>query len=212
MNYAFLGTRQPRLLPTPVLDFYRNAASSLAKQGSCIVSGATPGAEQLAAEAALHAGGNVELFLPWALYEREWVQRIKRQFAEQVHETVFNPTTHAHWLREARAMVPNGENLSMGSISLHARCYGMLERAGAVVVLPYVRLTWQVIERTSDFRRSKIGGISSESQVRERTLDKGGMEWPIRFAQTLERDSFDLSTEEDRVRLLRAIQDPVYTD
>jgi hypothetical protein len=168
--------------------------------------GATPGAEQLAAEAALAAGGNVELFLPWANYEREWVQRIKRRFGAQVSETVFDPALHADWLTAARTMVPNGGHLSTGSIALHARCYGMLARATSVIVMPYVRLSWQVVERSSEFRRSKIGGISSESEIRERTIDKGGAESAIRFAQTLERNAFDLSTEEDRLRLLESLQ------
>jgi len=171
------------------------------------VCGATPGAEQLAAESALKAGGKVELFLPWANYERAWVQRIKRQFSGQVSETVFDPAKHSDWLAAARSTVPNGEHLSTGSIALHARCYGMLQRATSVVVMPYVRFSWQVIERSSEFRRSKIGGVSSESHIRERTVDKGGAELAIRFAQTLERNAFDLSTEEDRVRLLQSLQE-----
>jgi hypothetical protein len=161
----------------------------------------------LAAEAALAAGGTVELFLPWALYEREWVQRIKRQFGEQVHETVFDPAVHADWLAAARATVPNGEHLSSGSIALHARCYGMLECANAVVVMPYVRLAWQVSERPAGNLRNRIGGISGESVVRERIIDKGGAECAIRFAQTLERNAFDLSSEGDRLRLVSAIKE-----
>lgn len=212
MNYAFLGTRQPRLLAAPVVDLYCTAATSFAKQGGTIVCGATPGAEQLAAEAALAAGGNVELFLPWALYEREWVQRVKRQYGSQIRETVFMPSVHPEWLQAARAALPNGENLSTGSLALHARCYGMLARAGAVIVMPYVRLSWQVIERPTSFRRSLIGGISGVSQVRERTIDKGGAELAIRFAHNLECNAFDLSSEEDRVRLLSELQTPAFAD
>lgn len=209
MDYAFLGTRQPRLLPPAVVDLYRTAAISLTRQGSTVLCGATAGAEQLAAEAALTAGGLVELFLPWALYERDWVQRMKRLHRERVRETIFAPSTHPDWLEAARTTVPNGAHLSAGSIALHARSYGLLERADAVVMMPYVRLTWQVSERPLASRRSRIGGISGESEIREQILDKGGAEWAIRFAQNLERRGFDLSTEEDRARLLSTIQDVV---
>lgn len=207
MDYAFLGTRQPRLLPPTVIDLYRTAAESLAKQGSTVLCGATAGAEQLAAEAALSAGGTVELFLPWALYERDWVQRMKRLHGERVREILFAPSTHSDWLEAARATVPNGAHLSAGSIALHARSYGLLERADAVVMMPYVRLTWQAIERPATSRRSRIGGISGESEIREQILDKGGAEWAIRFAQNLDRVAFDLSAEEDRARLLSTIHD-----
>lgn len=224
MKYAFLGTRQPRLLPPTVVELYRAAAIALAKQGGTILSGATPGADQLAAEAALAAGGRVELFLPWALYEREWVQRMKQLYGSCVQETVLAASTHADWLAAARATLPNGERLSTGSVALHARYYGMLERAEAVIVMPYVRISWQVTERpevsrastagglfgqsTSHSRRSKIGGISGQSTIREQIIDKGGAESAIRFAQRLERTAFDLSDAGDRARLLTLLREP----
>ena len=56
---AFIGTREPRLVPGSVSNLYTRAAAALARAGRTIVTGATPGAEQLAVEAALAAGGKV---------------------------------------------------------------------------------------------------------------------------------------------------------
>jgi hypothetical protein len=228
MKYAFLGTRQPRLLPPAVVELYRTAAIALAQQGGTILSGATPGADQFAAEAALAAGGRVELFLPWALYEREWVQRLKQLYGARVQQTVFAASTHANWLAAARAMLPNGKRLATGSVALHARYYGMMECAEAVVVMPYVRLSWQVTERPENSRassvsgifgqgalrsrRTRIGGISGQSTIREQIVDKGGTESPIRFAQRLERTAFDLSDADDRERLLTVLREPALVD
>ncbi|MCC2667899.1 MAG: hypothetical protein K0Q72_370 [Armatimonadetes bacterium] len=195
---AFLGTRQPRLLPPHVVDLYRTAAASLGGQGDLLLSGATPGAEQLAAEAALAAGGAAEFFLPWALYEREWVARMERTYGDRVRTVVFEVSTYPQWLEAARNAHPDGQRLSVGSLAVHARCFGMIERATLVIVMPYVRIAWQVVERPGLFGRKRITG---ESRVRERTTDKGGTELAIRFAESLGVAAYDLSRDDDRYRL-----------
>lgn len=210
MRYAFLGTRQPQLLPPPVIDLYQSAAKSLAEQGGIILSGATAGADQLAAESALAVGGRAELFLPWALFERDWVQKMKRLHGERVQETVFVPDLHGTWLNAARATLPNGARLSTGSVAVHARYYGMLEGAEAAILMPYVRLGWQVVERPGDSRRRTIGGISGQVSVREQIIDKGSTEPAIQFAQRLEQMAFDLSDDEGRVRLLSLLRQPLF--
>lgn len=207
MKYAFIGTRQPRLLPSAVLDLYRAAAFFLAKQGCIIVSGATPGAEQLAVEAALRAGGKVELYLPWTRYEREWMQRMRRDYDPQIEVCVFSSTTHTAWLEVARTELPNGGNLAVASLALHARCYGMLQSADAVVLVPYLRQAGPTGEQPlARHRPSASNSRASPSQTP--ILDRGGTEYALRFARILQLDAFDLSTDEDQIRLVTAIRSP----
>jgi hypothetical protein len=203
---AFLGTRQPRLLPPHIVELYSTAAAIIGEQGDLLLSGATPGAEQLAAESALQAGGQVELFLPWSLYERDWVSRLERTYPGKVSTIVFDSAIHTEWLEAARAVLPGSSRLSTGSLAVHARCFGMLQHATLMIVMPYVRIAWQVIDRPGLFRRGRLAAITGRAQVRERTEDKGGAELAIRFAEGLGIAAYDLSTEEDRFRLAELLQ------
>jgi len=183
------------MVAAPVIRLFRGAAQAVAQRGQTLVSGATPGAEQLAVETALAAQGRVRLFLPWARYEAEWLSRLERRYPGRIELKTEESATLTEWRAAVLAEYPEGERLAPGSLALLARYYGMMEHVGTVVVMPYVRMGRPTVERASDRGRGKIGGIAFGSPVQEPVADKGGAELPLRFARALRLNCYDLSDE-----------------
>lgn len=150
----------------------------------------------------------MQLYLPWARYEAEWVLWVQQEFPNQVSLTVFDPEVHREWLLLARKQHPQGERLSRGSLALLARTQGMLSQASTVIAMPYVRIRERVTERSLRPQRGRIGGVV---QIREHVVEKGAAELPMRFAERLDVERFDLSDPLDCERLEAALESCVPT-
>ena len=98
-----------------------------------IVSGAAGGADQAAASAALAAGGSVHLVLPWLTYEQTWVRSVRSQYYERVSVEVYDPRLDRAWTESLRTYDPAPERLTCGMFALHARNFGIVANAAAVM-------------------------------------------------------------------------------
>lgn len=105
----------------------------LAERRVLIVSGAAGGADQAAASAALAAGGSVHLVLPWLTYEQTWVRSVRSQYYERVSVEVYDPRLDRAWTESLRTYDPAPERLTCGMFALHARNFGIVANAAAVM-------------------------------------------------------------------------------
>jgi hypothetical protein len=201
---VFLGTRQPRLLPTSSVELFRGAAEAVAARGQVVSTGATPGAEQMAAEAALAVGGKVDILLPWERYEAGWVNNVCRRYPDSVSLTIFDPDEHVDWLEAARTEHFRSEHLASGSLALIARTYGLVARSSALIVLPYVRATRPEPQPRRSLRGT-MGRLAFGAPQPQAIIDKGGAELPIRLAEALSVPCYDLSERAERVRLAETL-------
>lgn len=131
---AFIGTRDIAALPEVTVDVYRHAAEAAGRAGTTVVTGAAPGADQLAATLAVSRGGPLELVLPWASFEDKWVRWARAHRGVSI--VVYDPLEHPAWLDSVRKYHPAGRKLIGGSLALHARNYGIVYRAELVIALP----------------------------------------------------------------------------
>lgn len=136
---VFVGTRQPGRMPFNAMSLFRDAATVLASRNVVIRSGGEVGSDRMAAEAALAAGGQVELFLPNAAFGDEWIRWIVARYPDQVTVRVFDPHKDEEWAACVREIHPSGRFLSRASTANLARSCGMVIGAMAVVALPFVR-------------------------------------------------------------------------
>lgn len=179
-RFAFIGTRQPRILPRMWYSLYTDAAAWAARNGVRVLSGATPGAEQLAAQCALKAGGEVTLYLPWHGFEAEWVRRQEQEYSGQVTLRVYDPEIHHGWAEAIQRRHPTGAHLARASLALYARSYGLVYESTGVVALPFVR-------------------------TRNGAVDRGQSEQGLQIAQELGLSLYDISDDEPRERLRELI-------
>ncbi|MGV3722856.1 MAG: hypothetical protein ACO1SX_18295 [Actinomycetota bacterium] len=175
-SYAFIGTKQPKSLPRTWCQLFTAAAEDAARNGITVHTGATPGAEQLAAERTLQAGGAVRLYLPWPGFEAVWVKGLSGAYPGRVSTVSFDPEVHSEWTEAIYAWHPNGEHLARASLAIYARNYGLVREATTVVALPYLR-------------------------VKNGAADKGQSEQGLEVARSLGLPVYDLSEEEDRQAL-----------
>ena len=175
MVIAFIGTRAPGDVPIPWLNLFRRAATLVGASGHAVVTGAAPGADQLAAQCALSQGGEVTLVLPWRSYERAWVQRMRNQHVSRVFVGILPESIPTVALQSVKDHHPAFGSLSQGGRRLHARNYLIVHRADLIIALP------------SD----KPGG--------------GGTGQGIRIAEALNIPCVDLSLEGDRKTLPRIL-------
>ena len=135
---AFLGASQETLgqIPCEWLDLFTRMAAFMARQGRSLHMGATPGCEQLAAEAALGAGGTVHLFLPWAKYEAAWIKPMMAEHGERIRLTEYARDLHPKW--DAYGGKYHGSSRSLGpkGRKLISRIGGVIEGCAGVVALP----------------------------------------------------------------------------
>jgi hypothetical protein len=168
------------MLPRTWYRIYTDAAEWAARNGVQVLSGATPGAEQLAAQGALKAGGQVTLYLPWHGFEVEWVKCQQEEYPGQVTLRVYDPEIHAGWAEAIHRWHPAGTHLARASLALYARSYGLVYEATSVVALPFVR-------------------------TRNGATDRGQSEQGLQIARELGLSLYDISDDELRERLRELI-------
>jgi hypothetical protein len=161
---SFIGTRDLDAVSDEVLALYQQAVESAVHAGYTIVTGAAQGADQLAADTALMAGGHVMLKLPWATYERAWVTQIVTRYPDKVWIEVYYPFHHDSWTQSVYQYHPKPDSLRQGPFALHARNFGIMENATTVVAIS---------------NPNKIGG--------------GGTGQGLRIAEALRIRRFDLT-------------------
>jgi hypothetical protein len=125
MNYAGIGAKR---LTSTLAKRCRILAKYLAKEGATLYTGATQGASQEFAEAALAQGGCVELVLPWRTYEIDWVQQIVDDYKNQIRarSIEINPAFHDHDKAAAASVEwyhPTPEKVRGTTLTLYARNY-----------------------------------------------------------------------------------------
>jgi hypothetical protein len=167
------------MLPRAWYQLYTGAAEWAARTGAVVASGATPGAEQLALQCALAAGGTVRLYLPWSGFEAEWVRNTERAYPGKVTTSIYDPNIHGAWTEAIHRTHPAGTHLAKAALALYARSYGAVYEATSVVALPFVR-------------------------SRNGATDKGQSEQGLQLARELGLSLYDLS-EEDQRQQLRAL-------
>jgi hypothetical protein len=137
--YVFVGTRQPGRLPFNVMALYRDAATFFAGNGSTVRAAGEAGSDRMAVDAALAAGGSVEVYLPHQSFGDEWIYWSADKYPAQVSTFVFDAEVHKEWMGCLREIYPNARHLSRASTANLARSCGMVLGATAVVALPFVR-------------------------------------------------------------------------
>jgi len=133
---AFIGTRAFASIPRPLRDLYLAAATYAGTCGATLVTGAAAGADQAAAEAALRAGERVKLVLPWPTYEVAWARTVEEAYGDRVEVVTYHRERDVEWTRSVFAYHPAANGLSRGSLMLHARNYGIVAGAKAVIAIP----------------------------------------------------------------------------
>jgi len=133
---AFIGTRELDAVALTLRHLFISAATYAGAHDVLVATGAAEGADQAAATAALRAGGRIRLVLPWANYESAWVTLAQKTFRDRVEVVVYTPAQHKEWLESVLTHHPAANRLSRGALMLHARNYGIVAGAAAVIALP----------------------------------------------------------------------------
>lgn len=140
---AFVGARQEKLEQIREknpewVELYTRAAAYCACRGCLVTTGAGTGSDQLAAETALRAGGRVKLFLPWAGWESDWVQRMQQEHGKRVALHVYNRHggMESWWEQRIAFCHAAPEHVQPRDVPLLTRTGGILWEASAVVALP----------------------------------------------------------------------------
>jgi hypothetical protein len=138
MKYvAFIGSRDLSQFSAEQLTLYKSTVLACVQHGYAIVTGACSGADQIAAETALEAGGKVLLVAPWNGYEREWIKILFDRYGDaQVRTEFYEPKIHQKWTDSVLKLHPQGGRLKDSHVALHARNFGIVGRSTVVVALP----------------------------------------------------------------------------
>jgi hypothetical protein len=196
---AVVGTRQPAGVPPERLQLFLEAVRAAARRGQVLHAGAAVGAERLAVEAALTCGGSVRLFLPWAQFERDWVNSIRRQAPERVEVVVFDSNEHPDWLAAARSFDPQARYYSTATAAGYARQCGIIQGCEMVIALPHVRVRWERVQEKQP--AGWFGRRGRAASVAVPVEDRGSTEQQIRLATYLGAKVVDLSRDADRESL-----------
>jgi hypothetical protein len=144
-EYAFIGSRNLSQFEPNVVSAFQKAAENAARAGYLVTTGAAKGADQLAAESALKAGGAVRLSLPWSSYEKEWVSDLSNRNPGRVAIDTRIPVRGIDDKanRSVDQYHPSPRALEGSGRSLHARNYNILSApqgnvAGAIALAPKV--------------------------------------------------------------------------
>jgi predicted Rossmann-fold nucleotide-binding protein len=128
-EYAFVGSRNLNQFEPNVVGAFQKAAENAARAGYIVSTGAAKGADQLAAQSALSAGGAVRLSLPWNSYEKDWVNDISNTYPDRVAIETRLPTEGSPGMESVAKYHPHSENLPNSVRSLHARNHTILNPA-----------------------------------------------------------------------------------
>ena len=140
-RYAAIGTRK---LSSEQIRLCNSIGRYLGKLNWVLHTGACTGADQEYANGALEAGGRVRLHLPWASYERTYVETVQARYPGQVRITVLSDD-HQEAFDSVRNFHPAWDYLVRADkravIMLHARNWNILwlpSRVNLVIALPRV--------------------------------------------------------------------------
>lgn len=115
--YGGIGARST---PTDILIIMNSTARLLATDGHCCNTGAAKGADQAFAEGAAEGNGQVQLMLPWASYEQDWVKGLGGPgFYPDV--LIINKIMNAQAFMSVDMFHPAPDNLTDAVKKLHAR-------------------------------------------------------------------------------------------
>lgn len=110
--YAGIGSRQT---PANILEIMYLSAKDLARKSYICNTGACKGADQAFANGAIEAKGQVQLFVPWPSYEKNWWTNKSNTTIHVLQANdveAFNSVKQFH---------PASQNLSQAVSKLHAR-------------------------------------------------------------------------------------------
>lgn len=197
---GFTGTKRlPAVAPDRV-ELFVSAVQHFVAAGAVIQSTPAEGADRLAVETALEAGGAVHLYLPWDTYEHAWLKRMQYSHRGQVEVTVFSPEEHAAWIRSAAELHPQGQFLSNAALKLIGASHGAILASTEVVILPAVRV---VPLPTKSGVSSWFGSRSAVPEAPP--IQKGSAELALRLARARNMRFWDLSEDAARSALLAEI-------
>lgn len=115
--YAGIGARKT---PEDILQIMRSTGRLLAYDGYCCNTGAAKGADQMFAIGAASGQGQVQLMLPWASYEKDWVNGLGGP-TYYPDILIINNILNADAFISVNNFHPAPENLSDAVKKLHAR-------------------------------------------------------------------------------------------
>ena len=129
---GFIGSRNLGEVPPEGLRIYKHAAAACVSRGYVLSTGAAKGADQLAAEICLQSGGLVQLYLPWASYESQWVQSMMAKYPGQIRAS----SRLSQEAMDSIQVHPYANSLKQGARMLMARNYMIIERCKSVIAIP----------------------------------------------------------------------------
>jgi hypothetical protein len=132
---AVLGTNEFDAPDRRLQDMYLNSIVRIALSRIPIRTGASTGCDQIAAQTALETSGRVQLVLPWADWEEQWVKKTREKYPARCSIEVFDPVKHAHWLESVEKYRRPGEVLTPKKYALYARVYGIVEPCEIVLCM-----------------------------------------------------------------------------
>ena len=132
---ACLGANDWDKLPREATDAYLRAVERAALARIPIRTGASTGCDQAAASAALALSGRVELVLPWAAWQEEWVTRVRTAHPTRVKVEVLDPKRDVKWMQSVDQYAVSNVPLSAAKRMELARVYGIVERCEIVLAL-----------------------------------------------------------------------------
>jgi hypothetical protein len=136
MSVGVLGSYDFDLIDPVLQRTYVSAVLRIALARISIRTGASRGCDQVATRTALEAGGTVTLVLPWAGFEKRWVNRMREKHDARCKLEVLDPETHLTWLQSVRRYRRSGEDLTPTKSKLYARVYGIVEPCEIVMAMP----------------------------------------------------------------------------
>ena len=127
--YAGIGARNT---PGEILQVMTNTSHLLAHDGYCCNTGAAKGADQAFAIGAALGKGQVQLMLPWANYEKEWVSVLGGPgfFPDVI---IINEVINTDAFMSVEQFHPAPGNLKQAVRKLHARNYMIIKGVQFIV-------------------------------------------------------------------------------
>lgn len=124
LRVAIIGTRTPDEVQACLAA---DIALGVSKQGYTVTTGGASGTDNEAMKGALP--GHLEVYLPWKSYNSHLIPR----HAEVI---VYDPFRHVTWMTSVRRYHPAPLALSRAAFALHARNFGIVHEAVAVLAMP----------------------------------------------------------------------------
>jgi hypothetical protein len=132
---AVLGTNEFDAPERRLQSEYVNAISRIALNRIPIRTGASTGCDQIAARTALELNGPVQLVLPWANWEEQWVKRQLKKYPTRCSIEVYDPVKHPDWLASVDKYRLPSEKMDAKKYALFARVYGIVEPCEIVLCM-----------------------------------------------------------------------------